>query len=210
MILVYPGESYTGVHCWTWVEMTTQSLQHTPRVLKTQTASTSLSRSSSHRNINCSAPLLCISYGSWLTELQRGQRSMGQWEAKHQSDSLIMSTSRRQESGSHSVTAVFFYLRIPLLLPTFLELSILDLQETETPLQAVPSPAPGLRHIFISSCIPGASSSAHRLHYPIDSLQTKGELLPPAHWHGLWAICFHLESLPDGQELVLKHYFTLT
>lgn len=77
------------------------------------TAPTSLARSSSHQNRNCSAPLLCISHDSWLTELQRGQHSVGHWEAKHQSDSLIMGTSRRQESGSHSVTACIFPFQSP-------------------------------------------------------------------------------------------------
>lgn len=121
-----------------------------------------------------------------------------------------MNTSRRQESGSHSVTACIFPFKIP---PSITYLPRAQYswsaRDQDTP-QAVPSQAPGLRHIFISSAIPGASSSAHRLHHPTDWLQTKGEVLPPAYWHGLGAICLHLESLPDGQDLVLKHYFTLT
>lgn len=172
---------------------------HSSKMLKTQTAlfhsSHFSARSSSHENIKCSVPLPCISYCSWHTELQRRQLSMGQWESKHEFYSLLVNISRRQESDSHSGTACIFPFKNPPII-TYLPRAQYSwsVRERDCP-QAVPSQAPGLRHIFIHHfplASPSASSSAHRLHHPIGSLHTEGEVLPQARWHALWAFCLHL------------------
>lgn len=208
-------QEFTAEHGWTSQLSLCSTLPGCKRPrLFFPTPPTSLARSSSHWNRNSSAPLLPISYDSWLTEMQGGQHSMGRWEAKHQSDSLIMSTPEGRNLVPTQWLLVVFHLRLHLSLPTFLELSILDLQRTETP---PGSPKAGIwsqTHLHLIICprsffLSPQASPSHRfitnkrrvtasstLTWPLSYLSSLGIT---AWWPGIsFEALFHFNLMPEA------------
>lgn len=116
-----------------------------------------------------------------------------------------MNISRRQESHSQSGTACIFPFKRPPVI-TYLPRAQYSWsgRDRDGP-QAVLSQAADLRRIFIchfSLASPRAAFLVHRLHHPVGSLHTEGEVLPHAHWRALWAICLHL-----GEVLVITAWW---
>lgn len=154
----------------------------------------------------------------WGTELLRKQHSMGHWENKRESDSLLINskTSGRQEADSHSgTTCIFPFTSLPFI--TYLPWAQYSWRVRDrnthwaVPIQhLVSGTSSSITSPWVAQGLLPQTSSSRGLitdrRKGIASAPLKCPLSCP-HW--LPGDSQHLGSPPDGQDLVRKHYFTL-